>query len=63
MFFATKGKADEAETLCRRAVEMGEKALGYDHKRVAIRLHNLGKVCQTQVRTCSPCAGCNLKLS
>lgn len=49
MLSATQGKFDEAEPLCRRAIEMGEKTLGPIHPRVAIRRHNLGKVLKGQV--------------
>ena len=36
-----QGKYDEAEPLYRRAIEIGEKALGKDHPNVAIRYNNL----------------------
>ena len=46
LLLQAQGKYDEAEPLYRRAIEIGEKALGKDHPNVAIRYNNLASLLQ-----------------
>lgn len=48
---APQGEYDEAHSLYRRAIEIGEKTLGPDHLDLAPRLNNLALLLKKQVRT------------
>ena len=44
----TKKTSQDAEPLCKRALEIREKVLGSDHPDVAKQLNNLALLCQNQ---------------
>ena len=44
----TKNESQDAEPLCKRALEIREKVLGSDHPDVAKQLNNLALLCQNQ---------------
>ena len=45
-----KNTSQDAEPLCKRALEIREKVLGSDHPDVAKQLNNLALLCQNQGR-------------
>ena len=46
--FDKKKPSQDAEPLCKRALEIREKVLGSDHPDVAKQLNNLALLCQNQ---------------
>ncbi|XP_075255356.1 uncharacterized protein LOC142348076 [Convolutriloba macropyga] len=48
VLFGRRGRYRDAEPLCKRALEIREKALGPDHPDVAKQLNNLALLCQNQ---------------
>ena len=45
-----QGKYDEAESLCRRVLEIWEESLGPEHPNVAVASNNLAELLRAQVR-------------